>query len=1459
MKRILGLDLGTNSIGWAVVEQDLDKREGRIIDLGSRIIPMDGAEMSNFKKGLPQTKNAKRREKKGIRVGNKRYKSRRNKLIYVLDKLDLLPEFIKVNENSFDNPLKISKVNVLPIERDTKQLTGKELFELKVKALSEPVSKEEFGRILYRFNQLRGYNGGDDNEDFEEEINDTLEINTKINKKVQESRIQIFNIIECSKTSEKKNKKDVYKIKTIDKDNNEWIGTTIIDSLKAGEQIELKQTIRYNSKNNEITSIEFSIPNKTNWRKKMEDLEKGIEDLSKEKNRKIYISEYFLYLINENKWRKIRDNVVLRSRYKEEFDKVWEIQAAEHLKNVDKSTIEEIARFLFPGKSETQEKLRNEAIDKGLKHIIKDQIIYYQRPLKDQSYLISECRFEKNEKVVAKSHPLFQEYKLWEQINKLSITKKIQTGIRKNGKPRYEYIDRPLSSKTKEKLFEELNVKKELGFANVFKLVKQYSNFKEGEDFFNGLDKKAKLSGNTTRIALKNRLGKFWNILNMQNINNQIKLWSILYNGKGNEYEINSERNKMLSDFLREFEIDKEDNFNKIVIAISTIKFKRDYANISLKAVQKSLPLIRAGKYFSSDKFDNTVNDKIIKLLNENASDPYEVSLQDYLENNEQLILEEGGFVNAYALMLLYGKHTAKEIKDDEIYKTYDKIKALKRNSLRNPLVEQIVNETLMLVKDIWKKYGKPDEIKIEFARELQNSKKEREKINESNQKAQKINENIKKRLAELKHEISNKNIEKYKLWAGQPNKDPDFLEKYESIKSEVERMKLWDEQGHIDPYTGNPISLSNLFNKGLYDVDHIIPKSRYFDDSLANKVVCSTAVNKDKGNRTAMEYFEVGSKKQKILPKEVFMDNVSKQFFGKKRKMLLATKIPDNPIERQKKETQYITIKVREKMSLIVGSKNVKTSTGGVTHYLRNHWGLTNVFKNLLKERFVKYFDKKAISEYDSLIKDNKDIKNYLIVLSKKTLTEENSNKLIDEINNIDEFDKDIFTKLYKDCFLYKDKYNNLIINGYSKRLDHRHHAIDAIIVALTNEKAIKRLNDLNKHLQDWLKKNINRFGIDYNESNDDILELFNDLDEKTRKKIISDLDKARNIETPWRGFQNEVKEKLDKIIVSHKPKDKLLIQYKEEKDDKGNIITNKKQKIIRIRGPLHEETIYGLSQNKYETYRIPLKKFASSKFDTKGNIENIVNPFLREIFKEHFYNDYKSKKSEAFNAEGILALHKKINDSLTSKKKKAGASHSPISSIKVYRKKINNKYKITLQRLERKYSHNKNLYVKTGSNYLFAVLEKEGKRIYDIITFFDAVNLLKEEFRNFKDKELFDKNAVFKKYFEKQNNADLLFMLKQLDMVYLPQENEEVITDETSPLYKEYWNDKKRFENIYTVEKFSRKQIYFLPHTNAEVIEKGIELGSQNKLEFFENRKIIKYCIPVKIDRLGSLLKIG
>ena len=60
LKRILGLDLGTNSIGWALIEQDFENKQGEILGMGSRIIPMDAAIMGEFDKGNSISQTAER-------------------------------------------------------------------------------------------------------------------------------------------------------------------------------------------------------------------------------------------------------------------------------------------------------------------------------------------------------------------------------------------------------------------------------------------------------------------------------------------------------------------------------------------------------------------------------------------------------------------------------------------------------------------------------------------------------------------------------------------------------------------------------------------------------------------------------------------------------------------------------------------------------------------------------------------------------------------------------------------------------------------------------------------------------------------------------------------------------------------------------------------------------------------------------------------------------------------------------------------------------------------------------------------------------------------------------------------------------------------------------------------------------------------------------------------------------
>lgn len=140
MKRVLGLDLGSTSIGWAIIEENsvevLDTpHEGesdKIVAIGSRIIPLTTDESTQFSKGQALTKNADRTAKRTQRKGYDRYQLRRA----------LLLEELKCSGIYDGAPMPLDKLA---------------LWGLRAKAVSEQISLSELGRVLCHINQKRGY------------------------------------------------------------------------------------------------------------------------------------------------------------------------------------------------------------------------------------------------------------------------------------------------------------------------------------------------------------------------------------------------------------------------------------------------------------------------------------------------------------------------------------------------------------------------------------------------------------------------------------------------------------------------------------------------------------------------------------------------------------------------------------------------------------------------------------------------------------------------------------------------------------------------------------------------------------------------------------------------------------------------------------------------------------------------------------------------------------------------------------------------------------------------------------------------------------------------------------------------------------------------------------------------------------------------------------------------------
>lgn len=1370
MAKILGLDLGTNSVGWALIDND----EKKILGMGSRIIPM-GTDKQDYEKGVGITKNADRRTKRTIRKKNKRYKLRRNKLLFILHELGMLPDLFKF-KNGIPEATKIQDLELLPIPRkreydttgrrkDRLYVDGKKVeqdplsllaYKLKVKALSEGIELKEFGKILYQFNQLRGYAGGNnDDETRKKKENDNNEENESVKK------YEVFNekvtIQKVEKSETKFNGRGNNKGQEFHKfdvtvllDDEEIEGETQLQNLaeKINQEEELEIRIRRNKKG-ETTSVSFALPQKTNWRKQMEKTE---EDL---KNENLHVSQLILRDLKQNKWTKIRNRVFLRNRYQAEFDEVWKTQSKVHsiLNDCPKETIEKIANYLFPGTSESQQKLREEAINGGLYHIIRNQVIYYQRPLKPQTELIGKCQFEKGEQVLANTHPLFQEFRCWDQINRMYITSKQEVYNEKKNKNVLQYTDRFLTNEQKKEIYNRLQTQKQLGFSEVAKII----NLKNDKtEYLNGLNIKAKLKGCDTQITIKKILGEHFEALFKSDKSIVEKIWKAIFDNanNGNEYDPESPKVSSIKETLKPLNNDKLAKELALNVA-QTVKYPRKYASLSAKSINNILPLMQLNPTNASDevktKFENIQNlvetGEIINEVDNNLED-YVIS---FVQNNPDAITK-GGLMYAFASSLVYGKHTAAkvapQIKNYHDIK-YDKQIEEERKKLRNPIVEQISNETMQVVKAIWKQYKfNPTEleIRVELARDLKNSAAERDKIYKAQIRNKKTNDKVKEKLAEARIAITDENVLKY---------------------------KLYEQQNFVSPYSGEPMQVS-LFDS--YEIDHIVPKSRYFDDSSSNKVLVEGNLNNEKSNRTAWEYMSQQNSTHRILTIDNYVKHINDHFYGKKKKNLLLEKIPTNPVERQLKNTQYITVAVKNELAKVVGSDNIKTSTGEVTDFLRSHWGLKKLFMELTESRF------KQMELWD---------------------LDENGNP------------KSEWIKRYVDEY-GKNKYE---IKNWSKRYDHRHHAIDALVVALTEQSHIQRLNNLNKFLQDELTNRQKEFNLEVKEGAT-ILDVFFNLEEERRKAIQEKIEGSRNFEQPFKDLIRQAKAHLETMTVSIKPKDKLGISK-----DKFDENTPKKdlKPQIKIRGALHQETNYGKTKDPKTGILRDTKTINISNLTVK-DVSQIIDKVLKTEIDNH-RKKYDSMK-EAFSGEGLKAFNEsRLQIKNTDKLK------PPVYKVKVWYSAKEGE-ESTLQRL---YDKNEKLSVVTGDNYLFMVMEKNGKRIFDIASLYDSTDIakraLKEKDENFKQRICEDFRIK-----NKDKPDKILFTLQQNDLVYLPENIDDPILNMNNEEFRTWLDDidnKKKFsQRVYKVVKFDKSQIsHFVPHNYANVISVAKDLTKEQK----------------------------
>ncbi len=259
---------------------------------------------------------------------------------------------------------------------------------------------------------------------------------------------------------------------------------------------------------------------------------------------------------------------------------------------------------------------------------------------------------------------------------------------------------------------------------------------------------------------------------------------------------------------------------NFVEVFLKTPPFDKEYGSYSAKAVKKLLPLMRMGKYWNENDIDGQTRDRIDKII----SGEYDEAIRTRVREKAIHLDKVSSFKGLplwLACYVVYNRHSeAKDIQKWENPSDIDDyLKRFKQHSLHNPIVEQVILETLRTVRDIWKQVGHIDEIHVELGREMKKTKDERAKMTRQIQENENTNLRIKALLTEFMNpEFEIENVHPYSpsqqdllriyeegVWNSVdevPDEIATIIKKFNEsdIKkrpttSEVLRYKLWLEQ----------------------------------------------------------------------------------------------------------------------------------------------------------------------------------------------------------------------------------------------------------------------------------------------------------------------------------------------------------------------------------------------------------------------------------------------------------------------------------------------------------------------------------------------------------------------------------------------------------------------------------------------------------------------------------------
>lgn len=518
--------------------------------------------------------------------------------------------------------------------------------------------------------------------------------------------------------------------------------------------------------------------------------------------------------------------------------------------------------------------------------------LLFQRPLKP--IRPGRCTLMPEEERAPLALPSSQRFRIYQEVNNLRISDD-------------QMNERALTLEERDKVVALLEKQGESKFSKLRTLL----NLSDTMHFNLDDGKRDRLKGNAVSIVLSkpDAFGKAWASFD-EHLQDEIA-WKL----------VDEDSEKVLVDWLvATTKVDAEH-----ARAIARVRLPEGYGNLSRKALERIVPELRKGVVTYSDAVQAAGFEHHSKLGFDYADSDVEAYIDPW--TGEQLVNPETGEIQVvFKSLPYYGKPLRRHVafgtdnpKDPE---------EVRYGKIANPTVHIGLNQVRQVVNGLIRFYGRPAEIVVELARDLKQSKKDRDDELREQKRNQDRNERIAKEIAGI-----------LKI-------DPSEVKKRDIVK-----WKLWEELGAADrrcPYSGQQISASMLLSDQV-EIEHILPFSRTLDDSMHNKTVAITKVNRVKANRTpyeAREDFErEGWKYDDILlrvnafPRHLqrkakrFAPDGYEQWLGKEKDF----------IARALNDTRYMSRIAKQYLELVC-PRGVRVIPGGVTAKIRHHLGLNDI-----------------------------------------------------------------------------------------------------------------------------------------------------------------------------------------------------------------------------------------------------------------------------------------------------------------------------------------------------------------------------------------------------------------------------------------------------------------------------------------------------------------------------------